>query len=847
VADIFVSYTSKDRDWAFWIGQELLNLGHTPHVHEWEIAGGGDIEAWMEERHDKADHILCLVSEAYLKAPYSSRERRSAQWAIDRPNFVLPVFVEDCKAPTLFAGIKRCDLYGLSEDDARARLGAFMKPPAPPAGSVSFPGTATPATNTPKLPVAYPGGPRALSNIPITVPRFFLGREEVLAEIKTALASEKGRVAITTLHGMRGVGKTTLAAAFADRQRGDYRATWWIRAGTEPTLRADLVGLGVRLGWIAPDAKEEPALVTVMEHLRDEGAGILLIYDNAIDADSIEAYLPGSGDVQVLVTSNAHAWRDVATPLPIDTWPPKIGADYLMTRTGRKAEGEAALALSDALGGLPLAHEQAAAYCERLEVPLATYHNRFEAAPADILDDKRDAPRAYHNRQTVATTFALAIDQASELHPAARPLIEYAALLAPGPIPLSLFSETREKFGEPLASALAGDGLDEGVAALRAFALIDRETIPDERDPLITTDCILLHRLVQQVAAARCNAAAHVDIRRKLIEVMASAYPSRVDSDPSAWPRARRLDSIALALVDQETAVPDGAQSAAVYVLNQLAEYRQAALAAYGIAWQLCQRALDICEKILGPIHPDTALSLNNLGYLLYAQGDFGGARPYFERALAIREKALGADHPDTAITLNNIGGLLLAQGDHAGAWSYHERALAIREKALGPDHPDTAFSLHNIGALLQARGDLAGARRNYERALAIREKAPGPDHLDTAFSLNNLGGLLQAQGDLAGARRNYERALAIREKTLGPDHPDTATSLNDLGLLLRAQGDPAAARPYCERALAIYEKTLGPAHPWTKAAAQNTVVLLEALKCANEAQALREKFGLEV
>jgi hypothetical protein len=32
VADIFVSYTSDDRDWAFWIGQELLKLGHEAHL-----------------------------------------------------------------------------------------------------------------------------------------------------------------------------------------------------------------------------------------------------------------------------------------------------------------------------------------------------------------------------------------------------------------------------------------------------------------------------------------------------------------------------------------------------------------------------------------------------------------------------------------------------------------------------------------------------------------------------------------------------------------------------------------------------------------------------------------------
>src|SRR6516162_9800435 len=50
VANIFVSYTSSDRDWAFWIGHELEALGHSAHIHDWEISGGGNIVAWMEER-----------------------------------------------------------------------------------------------------------------------------------------------------------------------------------------------------------------------------------------------------------------------------------------------------------------------------------------------------------------------------------------------------------------------------------------------------------------------------------------------------------------------------------------------------------------------------------------------------------------------------------------------------------------------------------------------------------------------------------------------------------------------------------------------------------------------------
>jgi hypothetical protein len=66
------------------------------------------------------------------------------------------------------------------------------------------------------------------------------------------------------------------------------------------------------------------------------------------------------------------------------------------------------------------------------------------------------------------------IEEAANQHPASEPLIVHAALLAPEPLPLFLFTEAREKFGEPLASALSGGGLDETVATLRRVALIDR-------------------------------------------------------------------------------------------------------------------------------------------------------------------------------------------------------------------------------------------------------------------------------------------------------------------------------------------------------------------------------------
>jgi hypothetical protein len=35
--------TKNDRDRAFWLAAELKQLGHTPHIHGWELKGGDDI------------------------------------------------------------------------------------------------------------------------------------------------------------------------------------------------------------------------------------------------------------------------------------------------------------------------------------------------------------------------------------------------------------------------------------------------------------------------------------------------------------------------------------------------------------------------------------------------------------------------------------------------------------------------------------------------------------------------------------------------------------------------------------------------------------------------------------
>ncbi len=143
----------------------------------------------------------------------------------------------------------------------------------------------------------------------------------------------------------------------------------------------------------------------------------------------------------------------------------------------------------------------------------------------------------------------------------------------------------------------------------------------------------------------------------------------------------------------------------------------------YTEAAQIGERALVIQERLLGPEHPDTVTSLNNLAVLYKRMNDYVRAEPLYKRALEIREKILESEHPDIAISLNNLAMLYRAIGDYAKAGSFHKRSLDIYEKAFGSDHPDTAILLNNLAFLYSSQDRNQEAIILFQRGLAIEDK----------------------------------------------------------------------------------------------------------------------------
>ena len=94
----------------------------------------------------------------------------------------------------------------------------------------------------------------------------------------------------------------------------------------------------------------------------------------------------------------------------------------------------------------------------------------------------------------------------------------------------------------------------------------------------------------------------------------------------------------------------------------------------------------------------------------LYGQRRFVEAASIGEEVLQIRKAALGDEHPDTAISLNNLGMLYMAMNEYAKAEPLIRLSLESRQRALGGEHADTASSLNNLGALYSEMGDFAKA-----------------------------------------------------------------------------------------------------------------------------------------
>jgi tetratricopeptide (TPR) repeat protein len=631
--------------------------------------------------------------------------------------------------------------------------------------------------------------------------RHFLGRDELLEDLKNALYSGRPAALTQALTGLGGIGKTQLAVQYAHRSFADYDVIWWVNAETHIDIIGGLADLAGPLNLDEKDTaeldrKKDAVLAWLATH-----ESWLIIFDNAEQPADLTGCLPHESGGHVIITSRNPNWRAVATPLNVSPLKISPAAEFLIARTG-KQEPHAAEQLAGELGGLPLFLTQAAANIEVSGQSINDYLHTFRNY-RERLWAKERAPADHE--QTGVESIEINLDAIDSDSLAAASILKVCSFLAPDDIPLDLFAKHAEHIPYKAATLLSNPvDLREAIAALRRYSLVD-----------IKGETISVHRLVQFIVRAHKSPGLQGNWAAAAVKMVNAAFPEDLLTNLATWPVIKELLPHAKesATHAEQLGIEPMATGRLLSVIGLYLQIRAELVEAKSVL----ERAIRVGEKAFGPHHPGVAIWLNNLGSVLHDLGDLPGAKQAYERSLKIDEQAFAPDHPKVAIRVNNLGAVLRDLGDLPGARQAIERALKIDERAFGPDHPDVATDVNNLGVVLQDLGDLPGARQAYERALKIGEQAFGPDHPNVATDVNNLGSVLKALGDLPGARQAYERALKIDEQAFGPDHPKVATDVSNLGSLLQDLGDLPGARQAFERAVGIFRNVLGGEHPDTK------------------------------
>jgi tetratricopeptide (TPR) repeat protein len=663
------------------------------------------------------------------------------------------------------------------------------------------------------------GGERSGGEAPAAVvageipqePLGFQPRAELLAALDAPAPGARVRV-VHALTGMRGVGKTHLAAAYARAKlAAGWRLVAWVNAEDPGAVLAGLAEIAAALGLAAGAGDVLEAGRAVRHRLEVDGERCLVVFDNATNPQLLRPFLPAAGDARVIITSNQQSVASLGARVPVDIFTRQEALTFLAARTGG-ADAAGAQALAEEVGQLPLALAQAAAVIAGQHLSYGTYLERLRRLPvADLLvaEEAGDYPRG------VAAAVLLSLDhvRAGADGGVCGAVMDVLAVLSAAGVRRSLIhAAAREGLpgrAGPLP-ALAPEVVDPVLARLAGLSLltfsVDGSDVSAHR---------LVMRVIRENLAASGSLTAVCMASARLLDGLAESMRENWYEDRAAIPD---LVEQIMALYESSARCPAdsilvrcllGLRGLAVFFLSHLGDSTQQPIA-------IAEPLLADLKRLLGADHPDTLAVRMSLALAYQRAGRMAEAITLFEQTLADRERVLGADHPDTLAVRISLANTYREAGRTAEAITLHEQNLADLERVLGAGHPDTLTTRNNLALAYRDAGRIAEAITLHEQTLADRERVLGTDHPQTLRTRTNLANDYQRAGRTAEAITLHEQTLTDQERVLGADHPNTLLTRNNLASDYRLAGRTTEAIAVYEQTVAAQERILGADHPET-------------------------------
>ena len=626
------------------------------------------------------------------------------------------------------------------------------------------------------------------------------------------------------LSGMRGVGKSQLAAAYArDCEKAGWSLVAWMDASSRNELVAGLAGLAVEMG--IDDGKGDPdaAACRCVNRLNSGEGDRLIVFDNVDDFDDLKKLIPHGQGLRVLVTTTVASPGDSAGRLiAVGAFTRPQSVDFIRERTGLdEADGPARLA--EALGDLPVALAQAAATVKlngyaTLDEYLADLRKyRLE----EVVDRASGEayPSAVHAALRMACTSVLDLlaerdhargEEGTPKATAASVQLAALALLAPSGVPRPWLHRVGES--EPIARQAVGALVGHSVCALSEDGRYVR-----------------IHGLQGRVLREDYMRQPEVfaDLEGAVVDLLKG-----IDMDKADTGDVQRTD--ALDMADQLRAIAEQQQGQARHSRHEARINLSSVVdivndTIWGLAGMgrpqtalTLEDAVGMLADALGPDHPHTLTARSYFAYVHREAGHVSTAIAMLEDVLADHTRILGPDHPNTLTVQSYLAGAHQEAGHVSTAIAMHQALLTDRTRVLGPDHPYTLGTRGNLARAHQDAGHLSTAIAMHQALLTDRTRVLGPDHPHTLTARNNLAYVHREAGHLSTAIAMYEALLPDMTRLLGPDHPHTLTTRGNLAGAHQEAGHLSTAIAMYEALLADCTRALGPDHPRTLATRSN-------------------------
>jgi tetratricopeptide (TPR) repeat protein len=636
-------------------------------------------------------------------------------------------------------------------------------------------------------------------------PMVMIGRLAELDQLRTASrdATANGSpVAIATVYGTGGTGKTALARALAAQVAEGF---------PDARIEVDLYGftpgvtardpgevLGELLLLVGVAAADIPSQTEGRSQLWRSWLSrrrVLLLLDNARNAAQVQPLLPGGGDpgqCLVLVTSrNRLVELEATTTLAVGVLPLPDAVTLLLRAGGRPVADMQARTgdletLAQLCGCLPLALRSVGNLLARLD-------------PEELIEVMRSAQRPLEHIAQADQAAAAAFTVSYEVLPRRLQDLLRACAWHPGP--------------DFDAASIAGVvGRPRPLVTVQLVELLDANMLtglPQRRYTFLdlflgyTRDQVAVEDSESAVQEARLrlyvSLQSRLDAATRLI-FTDNQHVSRSELGPSEITDPDRARNWLVAAADELTA----AAQAALRDEWSGADHLAGALAYWLHAGGRSDKAMTVYAALISAAaaagnRKIQADALEGLGVVSYARGNHQQAQDAYRQAHDIYAE-LG-DTSGQANTLKGLGDVLRLLGDYAPAEDAYQQAH--------DRYRDGDNTRGQVDALT-GQGELAGARGDFHRAQAAYQQAHDLSRRigyrsGQADALCGLGEVALAREDRDRARDAYQLAHDIYQQ-IGNQH-GLAYALKGQGNVALLRGDHQQAHDVYRRALELYEQ----------------------------------------